>query len=69
MSLVYKVFIGFQEDQYVMRNIASQLTAGSKRRVSQISRPAATSRQDDGRTDPLQHVQERSEIDTEGSAL
>ncbi len=30
--------------------------------------PAATSGQDDGGSDPLQHVQEGSEIDTEGSA-
>lgn len=37
MSLMYKVFIGFQEDQCVMRDIASQLTAGSKRWVYQIS--------------------------------
>lgn len=36
MSLVYKVFIGFQEDQCVMRDIASQVTAGSKRWVSYI---------------------------------
>ncbi len=39
MTLVYKVFIGLQEDQCVMRDIASQLTAGSKRWVSQISLP------------------------------
>ena len=36
MSLVYKIFIGFQEDQCVMRDIASQVTAGSKKWVSWI---------------------------------
>ncbi|PKQ77415.1 hypothetical protein CJP16_12315 [Aeromonas sobria] len=33
-----------------------------------LQHPAAISGQDDGGSDPLQHVQEGSEIDTEGSA-
>lgn len=34
-----------------------------------LQHPAAASGQDDGGSDPLQHVQKGSEIDTEGSAL